>query len=253
MATYLVQLLTGDYEVLDGGAAGDDAARPTSRSRDDVERMQPYFDLTDDQIAFFEPLFGPYPLDRTGWRSPTASPGWRWRPRAGRCSPGTTSPATLDHDRPAVPRPRAGPPVVRRRRDARRLVRPLAQRVVRHLRAVAVARPRRLSRARVGDDANARRPGRSRPSRRASRRVGNLFGFERYDGGAVVLHALRREIGDDAFFTLLQRWVADNDGTSRTTEDFIALAERGRRPRPRRRSSPTWLVRRRPCRPTYPG
>ena len=23
---------------------------------------------------------------------------------------------------------------------------------------------------------------------------------------------------------LLQRWVADNDGTSRTTEDFIALA-----------------------------
>ncbi len=26
------------------------------------------------------------------------------------------------------------------------------------------------------------------------------------------------------FFGLLQRWVADNDGTSRTTEDFIALA-----------------------------
>jgi aminopeptidase N len=27
------------------------------------------------------------------------------------------------------------------------------------------------------------------------------------------------------FFELLQRWVAENTGTSRTTEDFIALAE----------------------------
>ena len=53
----------------------------------------------------------------------------------------------------------------------------------------------------------------------------NLFGYERYDGGAVVLHALRGEIGDDAFFTLLQRWVAENNGTSRTSADFIALAE----------------------------
>ena len=51
-----------------------------------------------------------------------------------------------------------------------------------------------------------------------------MFGFNSYDGGAVVLHALRRTIGDDLFFTLLQRWVADNNGTSRTTEDFIALA-----------------------------
>ena len=50
-------------------------------------------------------------------------------------------------------------------------------------------------------------------------------GSTRYDGGAVVLHALRREIGDDAFFTLLQRWVAENAGTSRTTADFIALAD----------------------------
>ena len=55
--------------------------------------------------------------------------------------------------------------------------------------------------------------------------VGNLFGFERYDGGAVVLHALRRQIGDEAFFALLQRWVADNDGASRSTDEFIALAE----------------------------
>ena len=55
--------------------------------------------------------------------------------------------------------------------------------------------------------------------------TGNLFGYERYDGGAVVLHALRGELGDEAFFTLLQRWVAENAGTSRVSADFIALAE----------------------------
>jgi aminopeptidase N len=29
----------------------------------------------------------------------------------------------------------------------------------------------------------------------------------------------------EAFFRLLQRWVAENNGVSRTTTDFIALAE----------------------------
>ena len=52
-----------------------------------------------------------------------------------------------------------------------------------------------------------------------------MFGFQTYQGGAGVLVALRATIGDDAFFELLRRWVADNDGTSRTTEDFMALAE----------------------------
>ena len=55
--------------------------------------------------------------------------------------------------------------------------------------------------------------------------VDDLFGFNSYDGGAVVLQALRRTVGDDDFFTILRRWVADYNGTSRTTEEFIALAE----------------------------
>ena len=80
------------------------------------------------------------------------------------------------------------------------------------------------------------------PASRPATDRGNLFGFERYDGGAVVLHALRREIGDDAFFELLQRWVADNDGTSRTTDDFTALAERSP-------AGPRRLLRRPGCTP----
>ena len=52
----------------------------------------------------------------------------------------------------------------------------------------------------------------------------DMFGFNRYDGGAVVVHALRTTIGDDAFFELMTRWVADHTGTSQTTDTFIALA-----------------------------
>ena len=51
-----------------------------------------------------------------------------------------------------------------------------------------------------------------------------LFGSQVYEGGAAALHALRLTVGDDTFFTILRRWVADHSGSSATTEDFIATA-----------------------------
>ena len=51
-----------------------------------------------------------------------------------------------------------------------------------------------------------------------------MFGFSRYDGGAVVVHALRATMGDDAFFEMLTRWVEDYAGTSQTTNSLIALS-----------------------------
>ena len=47
-----------------------------------------------------------------------------------------------------------------------------------------------------------------------------------YQSSAVVLHALRATVGDESFFTTLQRWAADYAGTSRTTAEFVELAER---------------------------
>ena len=64
-----------------------------------------------------------------------------------------------------------------------------------------------------------------RPGITAAPSVDSLFGTAVYEGGAVALHALRLTIGDEAFFTLLRRWVAENNGLSRTTDDFIELAE----------------------------
>ena len=43
--------------------------------------------------------------------------------------------------------------------------------------------------------------------------------------GALVLHALRQEVGDDLFFQILRQFYSDNAYGLVTSEDFIALAE----------------------------
>ncbi|MGW0465976.1 M1 family metallopeptidase [Streptomyces sp. NPDC003027] len=52
----------------------------------------------------------------------------------------------------------------------------------------------------------------------------SLFRPVVYDGSALVLYALRQEIGQDAFQSLQRRWVSEHRDASSTTADFIALA-----------------------------
>jgi aminopeptidase N len=51
-----------------------------------------------------------------------------------------------------------------------------------------------------------------------------LFSLNVYHGGALVLYALRQEIGDAAFGRLERAWVRRHGGRSAGTEDFIELA-----------------------------
>jgi aminopeptidase N len=53
-----------------------------------------------------------------------------------------------------------------------------------------------------------------------------LFSPNVYDGGAVVLYALRQVIGERAFARLQVEWAQRYEGKSVGTEDFIALASR---------------------------
>ena len=53
-----------------------------------------------------------------------------------------------------------------------------------------------------------------------------LFGDAVYQRGAMTVHALRKTIGDDAFFTLLKSWTAQHAEGNATTQDFIAAAEK---------------------------
>lgn len=52
-----------------------------------------------------------------------------------------------------------------------------------------------------------------------------MFDDRVYKRGALTLHALRRAVGDDCFFTILRSWAAARHHASGTTEEFIALAE----------------------------
>jgi aminopeptidase N len=51
-----------------------------------------------------------------------------------------------------------------------------------------------------------------------------LFSPQVYAGGALVLYALRQEVGDETFRKIERRWVKKYRGESATTDDFIELA-----------------------------
>lgn len=53
----------------------------------------------------------------------------------------------------------------------------------------------------------------------------DLFSGSVYVRGAFTLHALRVEVGDEAFFEILRAWPERYAGETASTEDFIALAE----------------------------
>jgi aminopeptidase N len=53
---------------------------------------------------------------------------------------------------------------------------------------------------------------------------GRLFDPAVYYRGAATLHALRREVGDPTFFSILRSWTTDHRDGNVTTEDFVALA-----------------------------
>ncbi|HUC33157.1 MAG TPA: M1 family metallopeptidase, partial [Ilumatobacteraceae bacterium] len=221
MATYLVQLLTGHYEIVEtttpSGLPLVSVALPA-----DVDSLNTYLEVTPDQIAFFEQWFGPYPLDSYGLAI-TDSAGGLAMETQGRSlfsrddlngELGFIQQLLLAHE---LAHQWFG--------DA---VTPAAWSDIWLNESFATYGQwmwfEHIGIASVQDSADAAigfRP----PGATGSPSADDLFSFNVYDGGAIVLHALRRTIGDEAFFTLLRRWAHDNDGQSRRTADFIALAE----------------------------
>ncbi|HEX5541232.1 MAG TPA: M1 family metallopeptidase [Micromonospora sp.] len=54
----------------------------------------------------------------------------------------------------------------------------------------------------------------------------DMFGRAVYKRGALVVHALRLKVGDEAFFRILQAWTAEKRDGNATTDDFIEHAKR---------------------------
>ena len=222
MATYLIQVLTGDYEVIDGtGPHGLPLVHAVLRS--DVSAASDLFDLTVEQIGFLEEWFGPYPLDRYGLAITDSESGLAME---------TQERSLFSRDDLVI-----GPP------DFMQHL--LLSHELTHQWFGDAVSPARWSDIWLNEsfatygqwmwmehagfgsvDSAATDALRVRPvGSSADPTVDDMFGFNSYDGGAVVLHALRRTVGDDDFFALMRRWVADYNGTSRTTDEFIAMAE----------------------------
>jgi aminopeptidase N len=53
----------------------------------------------------------------------------------------------------------------------------------------------------------------------------DLFNGGVYDWGALTLHALRLEVGDEAFFKILKTYFGRYENVNASTDDFIAVAE----------------------------
>jgi aminopeptidase N len=53
----------------------------------------------------------------------------------------------------------------------------------------------------------------------------NLHSDATYEGGALVFHALRLQVGDEAFFEILRTYHARFGDGSASTQDFISVAE----------------------------
>ncbi|MFT7668997.1 MAG: aminopeptidase N [Planctomycetota bacterium] len=56
--------------------------------------------------------------------------------------------------------------------------------------------------------------------------IERVFGGAVYVRGALVLDALRREVGDEIFFEILQDWVREFGGGTADTQQFIELSEK---------------------------
>ncbi|MGW0533716.1 M1 family metallopeptidase [Streptomyces sp. NPDC003032] len=54
----------------------------------------------------------------------------------------------------------------------------------------------------------------------------NLFKRMRYDGSALVLYALREQVGDAAFQKIERAWVSGFKGRAASTQDFVDLASK---------------------------
>ena len=222
MATYLIQLLTGDYALVDGvGPNG--LPLLSAVLRQDRTLMQPYIDSIADEIDFFDGYFGKFPLDRYGIAIADSTQGIAME---------TMERSQFSRD-----------DFLSGRLDASEQL--LLSHELSHQWFGDAVSPARWSDVWLNesfatygewmwlDHLGLQSMEQSSSSALAARQPGEtpapsvdqMFTFNSYDGGAVILHALRKTIGDALFFTLLRRWVSDNVGKARTTADFVALAD----------------------------
>ncbi len=226
MPPYLAQVITGDYELVEGTGPGG-LALVNAVLRSDRAELGPTLALTAEQIDYFDDLFGPYPFSSYGLAVVDSPPGLAMetlgRSQFSRhdvkvADPGEFVQLLLSHE---LGHQWFGDSVSPEQWDDIWLNEAFATYAqwlwidhagLQPIEAQAVAA--------LGQD-NGRR---DRPT--GSPVASSLFGYASYEGGALVVHALRHELGDTIFFELLRAWTAEHRGATGSTAQFIALASR---------------------------
>ena len=217
MATYLVPLAIGRYEMIED-ETDDGLPLVSFFPEDEADRFAAAFADAGEMISTFEELFGPYPFDEYGALVVPEETGLALE---------TQSRSTFGDDVADVELFRAhelahqwfGDAVTPERWEDIWLNEGFASYA--EMLWFEASRPdydidadAESRRATIDDGGPIVDPG-----------VDRWFGNSVYQRGGLALHALRRTVGDDDFFEILQQWVADNGGENVTTDDFIALAE----------------------------
>ncbi|HKA04592.1 MAG TPA: M1 family metallopeptidase, partial [Acidimicrobiales bacterium] len=222
MATYLATVAVGDYTIHDSTGPHGLPIRD-AYLRLDTATVTPCLGLTAEMITFYEPKFGPYPLDSAGVLIADSTPGLAMETQGrslfsrddfmGGC-PDQLMAHELAHQW-------FGDAVTPARwRDIW-----LNEGFATYGEWLWGTKDDPATMARLAADARddlARAGSTARPI--ADPTVDTLFAFPVYQGGAAVLQSLREQVGDTTFFGILQQWVARYRGRSATTDDFIATA-----------------------------
>jgi aminopeptidase N len=222
MAPYLITFLVGDYEIVEDGTSASGVELVHVAIEERVGALDAYDDVTEEQLAFFEDLFGPYPFDRYGVALADAMSGLAMETQGLSLFPAQDFDGTLTsfHHRllaHELAHQWFGNAVSPETWDDIWLNEGFA----------TYAEWLWLEALGAGDvDSIARGVAETLPvDGWPLSEPDEMFGSVTYDGGAVALHAIRLEVGDEAFFEGLRRWVAEHLGSAAGTEDFRSVME----------------------------
>jgi aminopeptidase N len=233
MATYLALVATGSFTFTDQSTTSSGVTVQHVIDSDVADRLTDQVEFVDDMIVYFEDQFGPYPFDRYGVLVTRAAGGLALE---------TQTLSIFDVSGLAPPEPFTGDEITG------------AQNVLAHELAHQWfgnhVSPATWSDIWLNEGfatyaaylwLDTRQPGaldealnfaydaivvqRDQFGIPGAPTLDSMFGPSSYDGSAYVLHALRSEVGDDAFFEILRSWTSDFGGASATTEDFIEVSE----------------------------
>ncbi len=220
MASYLVQIAIGDYELVDAGKVGDVTIRHAFH-RSIADQASDTVAGTADMITLLDDIYGPYPFEAYGLLAVEQALGFALE----------TQTLTI-----------IGKDIASAGRAADQiLVHELAHQWVGDTVSPSTWQDVWLNEgfATYAEWLWLERTGRASAADSARQNEGNaeldappgdpgpdeLFASPVYLRGGMTLQALREEVGDDAFFRILRGWVDAHRFSTGSTKDFIALAE----------------------------